>query len=140
MKLGKAVLADDSGLEVDALDGLPGLDSANYGGVDISWPERWNYLFKNIDASRNKQRAARFRCVLCYYDGKNPPQYFEATTEGQIADGPKGIGGFGYDPIFWSSELGKTLGEASAEEKALVSHRARATKKFLEWVTTHNDS
>ena len=140
LRLGKPVLADDSGIEVDALEGLPGLDSANYGGANLSWPERWDYLYKNLNASRNKSRAARFRCVLCYYDGKNPPQYFEATTEGNIAQESEGAGGFGYDPIFWSQELGKTLGEATPEEKALVSHRARATQKFLDWLTTHKDS
>jgi XTP/dITP diphosphohydrolase len=135
----KPILSDDSGLEIDILKGAPGVDSAIYGGEDLAWPERWKFLYDELDKIKAINPTARFRCVLCYYDGVNPPQFFEATTEGHISTHPKGNQGFGYDPIFYSSELKKTLGVASAEEKAKVSHRARAVRKFLSWIN-NNDS
>ncbi|NDG28462.1 MAG: non-canonical purine NTP pyrophosphatase, partial [Proteobacteria bacterium] len=80
---------------------------------------------------------ARFRCVLCYYDGHQEPQFFEGICEGRIEVRPLGQGGFGYDPLFYSLELQKGLGVASEEEKALVSHRSRAVSAFLSWVRSH---
>jgi XTP/dITP diphosphohydrolase len=127
------VLADDSGIEVDGLGGAPGVDSATFGGKDLSWPERWNHLFQKLTQLSPTERAARFRCVLCYYDGSNPPQFFEGTTEGYIAHSAAGTQGFGYGPIFYSIDLGRTLGEADSIDKDRVSHRARAVKSFLEW-------
>jgi len=135
----KPILSDDSGLEIDVLKGAPGVDSAIYGGEDLAWPERWKFLYDELDKVKAIKPTARFRCVLCYYDGVNSAQFFEATTEGHISTHPKGNQGFGYDPIFYSSELEKTLGEATAEEKAKVSHRARAVRKFLSWIN-NNDS
>jgi XTP/dITP diphosphohydrolase len=129
----RPVLADDSGLELDCLNGAPGIDSAHYGGEKLTWKERWNFLFQELASLGISRPKARFRCVLCYYDGVVPPLFFEATTDGYIAQGPLGTEGFGYDPIFYSSDLGKTLGEATPSEKSLVSHRARAVKKFLDW-------
>jgi len=133
-RFNKPVLSDDSGLEIDALGGAPGVDSAIYGGESISWPARWDFLYQQLGDLRQTNPLARFRCVLCYYDGVNPPRLFEATTEGHINSKPKGTGGFGYDPIFYSRELGKTLGEAGSDEKALISHRARAVKKFIDFI------
>lgn len=129
----RPVLADDSGIEVDALGGAPGVNSATFGGEDLSWPERWNHLFQKLTPFSPTERVARFRCVLCYYDGKNDPQFFEGTTEGYIAHSAVGTRGFGYDPIFYSKDLGKTLGEADSKEKDCVSHRARAVERFLDW-------
>jgi len=123
-------LSDDSGLEIDALDGAPGVHSADFGGEGISWQERWNYTYAKLLASKQTNWSARFRCVLCYFDGKTA-QFFEGTTEGEIAAVPKGTHGFGYDPIFYSRVLRCTLGEASDEQKASVSHRARAAQAFL---------
>lgn len=127
------VLSDDSGLEVDALNGAPGVFSARFGGEGISWPERWGYLHKALSSSPLERWTARFRCVLCYYDGKTVPVFFEGVTEGRIVSEPKGGKGFGYDPIFHSSVLKKTFAEATDEEKSRVSHRAEAIRVFLEW-------
>lgn len=129
----KPVLADDSGLEVDALGGAPGVDSADFGGEQISWQQRWDYLYQQLKKVEATQSPARFRCVLCYFDGIDKPHFFEATTEGYIASSPSGNQGFGYDPIFYSTDLLKTLGEASSAEKGRISHRARATQRFLDW-------
>jgi XTP/dITP diphosphohydrolase len=125
------VLADDSGLEVEALNGAPGVQSARFGGESISWPERWELLFKTLHP-RPEPWAARFRCVLCYFDG-TVPWYTEGTVEGFLIQSPRGGNGFGYDPIFFSPELGKTFGEASSEEKDRVSHRSKALEVF--WKT-----
>ena len=133
----KPVLTDDSGLEVDLLNGAPGIDSATFGGEKISWPERWDFLYQQLRKVGGNRSAARFRCLLCYFDGMDEPRFFEATTEGYIASVPQGGHGFGYDPIFYSSELGKTLGQASTVEKGSVSHRARAAEKFLDWFTNN---
>lgn len=130
----KPVLSDDSGLEVDALMGAPGVDSAHYGGSKLSWPDRWRFLNEELSKVGASKSLARFRCVLCYFDGQNTPRFFEATTEGYIVSTPQGEQGFGYDPIFYSTELKKTLGQATAQEKGSVSHRARATQKFLDWI------
>lgn len=125
---GVPVLADDSGLEVDALNGGPGVLSARYGGADVTWPQRWAHLWKDL-RGKAEPWTARFRCVLCYFDGKTP-RYFEGTVEGCIIASAGGRSGFGYDPIFFSNDLKKTFGEATAAEKDRVSHRARALNEF----------
>lgn len=125
------VLADDSGLELDALGGLPGVYSARFGGEDLSWPARWQHLQDELQNTGTGPWPARFRCVLCYYDGVNPPLFFEGTTEGSVIPAAKGTAGFGYDPIFYSDALGGTFGEATEEKKDGVSHRARALEKFV---------
>lgn len=133
------VLSDDSGLEVDALKGAPGLYSARYGGTELSWPKRWSFLYSQIPADAPKPWTARFRAVLCYFDGKKA-HFFESTVDGWICSQAKGEKGFGYDPIFFSSELKKTFGEATAEEKGRVSHRARAAKLFLDWTSKNREN
>ena len=125
------VLADDSGLEVEALDDRPGILSARFGGEGLSWPQRWDALYQTL-SPRPEPWAARFRCVLCYFDG-TIPWYTEGTVEGFLLAKPRGQAGFGYDPIFFSPELAKTFGEASPAEKDRVSHRARALETF--WKT-----
>ena len=131
--LGVPVLSDDSGLEVDALGGAPGVFSARFGGVGISWPDRWAHLHKALSSSPPERRSARFRCVLCYYDGKGVPVFFDGVAEGRIVSEPKGGKGFGYDPIFYSTVLKKTFAEATEDEKSRFSHRAEAIRGFLEW-------
>lgn len=126
------VLADDSGLEVDALGGGPGVYSARFGGENLSWTERWYALYAALARQKADQWPARFRCVLCQYDGVNPPRFFEGSVEGAIIREPRGAHGFGYDPIFLSTELGKTFAEATEAEKGRVSHRARALTSFLQ--------
>lgn len=133
----RPVLADDSGIEVDALYGAPGVNSAYFGGEKISWAERWQHLWKQLSGVPQGEWTARFRAVLCYYDGQNPPRFFEGVTEGKVLPTPRGNDGFGYDPIFFSKDLGKSFGEASALEKHRASHRARAVQAFLEWWPSH---
>lgn len=127
------VLSDDSGLEVDVLGGRPGVHSARYGGEKISWTERWNHLYGELQGHNIGERTARFRCVLCYFDGKKVPQFFEGVAEGRITDRPQGSQGFGYDPLFFSPVLNKTFGQATKEEKDLVSHRSEAVRRFIAW-------
>ncbi len=127
------VLADDSGLEVDLLKGEPGVNSAYYGGDNLSWADRWSALWAALRPFPHEPWTARFRAVFCYYDGQSVPKFFEGTTEGKVLSSAKGGEGFGYDPIFWSALLGKSFGEASAEDKNRISHRAAAVQAFLKW-------
>lgn len=126
------VLADDSGLEIDILNGEPGLFSARFGGENLKWNERWDYLYGRL-AGFSQAWNARFRAVLCYFSPTSGVKFFEGVTEGRISSEPRGRNGFGYDPVFYSTELQKTFGEATDAEKANVSHRARASQEFLRW-------
>lgn len=122
-------LADDSGLVVDALNGAPGVYSKRYGVDDR---ERIERLLRELGQQRNR-RNARFVCVMCMYDPENDISLSEeGIVEGSITAEPKGTGGFGYDPIFFSTELGKTFAEAEAAEKNDVSHRGRALRALLQ--------
>jgi len=120
---GLPALADDSGLEVDALGGAPGLHSARYGPDDARRVARLLAALRGRPAA---ERGARFRCVmvLAWPDGRHVAA--EGVAEGRIDDAPSGAGGFGYDPIFRSHDLGRTFAEAGPADKARVSHRARA--------------
>lgn len=123
---GLPALADDSGLEVDALDGAPGLRSARYTlGSDAV---RYRALLRALDGVPEKRRGARFRCVaaLALPDGRE--FITEGVCEGVIALAPKGEGGFGYDPVFYLPERGCMMAELPAEEKNRISHRARAAQ------------
>ena len=124
------VLADDSGLVIDVLNGEPGVFSARYGGAGLSWPQRWDYVYSKLKGFPEADWKAHFLCVLYYYDGKIGKSW-EGKVFGLIAPKPAGTKGFGYDPIFYSSTLKKTFGEASIEEKQQVSHRAVAVRAFL---------
>lgn len=130
---GLPALADDSGLEVDALDGAPGLHSARYQpGSD---PVRYRALLQALEGIPEEQRTARFRCVaaLVLPDGRE--FVTEGVCEGSIATAPAGEGGFGYDPVFYLPERGCTMAELPADEKNRLSHRARAAqalRPFLE--------
>jgi XTP/dITP diphosphohydrolase len=126
---GGAALADDSGLEVDALGGAPGVRSARYGGPGLDDAGRWALLLRELgDAS---VRSARFRCALALVQGE---EWIvgEGALEGEIARAPRGAGGFGYDPVFVVAGLGRTLAEVAAEEKNRISHRALAMRALLE--------
>jgi XTP/dITP diphosphohydrolase len=126
------VLADDSGLEVDALNGEPGVFSARYGGESIAWAERWEKLHRALSPFPKDQWTARFRCVLCFYQGQaSVPVFFFGTVEGSILPRPRGEKGFGYDPIFFSPQINKSFGEATPAEKQLFSHRSQAIRQFL---------
>jgi len=123
-------LADDSGLEVDALNGEPGLFSARYGSVDgnkLSDGERRMYLLKQLHG-KPRPWIARFRAVVAIAKDGNV-QLFEGICEGEIIPEERGSGGFGYDPIFLLPEFGKTMAEIPMEEKNRLSHRAKAVMK-----------
>ena len=135
--LGCAVLADDSGLCVDALNGAPGVYSARYCGHHGSDAENRATLLKNMQGITN--RAAHFTCALAlvYPDGKEI--LAEGHTYGNILEQEDGDGGFGYDPLFWSVDLGKSFGKATEEEKNAVSHRYRGLQALLQkWQADEN--
>ncbi|WP_138990072.1 RdgB/HAM1 family non-canonical purine NTP pyrophosphatase [Larkinella sp. C7] len=120
--------ADDSGLEVDALDGAPGVHSAYYGGHPRSYERNLNLLLTNLKDQTN--RRARFRTVITLViDGQY--QSFEGVAEGQILTEPRGNGGFGYDPIFQPDGYDRTFAEMSMEEKGDISHRGKAFAKLV---------
>jgi XTP/dITP diphosphohydrolase len=120
------VLADDSGLEVDALEGRPGVLSARLGGPQLSDAARSKAVLKGLVDVPEAQRTARFRCVLALARGGRTLGTFEGRVEGRILRELRGKNGFGYDPIFLHLESGKTFAEMAPEEKEAVSHRGRA--------------
>lgn len=129
---GHPALADDSGLEVDALDGAPGIHSARYGG-DLGDGERIAYLLQRLKRVPTEERGASFVSVLVLATPDGRVQSFRGSCRGVLLHGPRGEGGHGYDPVFWSPELGKTFAEVSEAEKGMVSHRGKALGKLLEW-------
>jgi XTP/dITP diphosphohydrolase len=132
---GELTVAEDSGLEIDALGGAPGVESARYGGVDASYPQKFVLIYDALRARGTIDSAARFVCALALASPERMLFETRGTIEGRIAPRPAGAGGFGYDPIFFYPPYGHTLAEASAEQKAAVSHRGqafRALRRFLE--------
>lgn len=125
-------LADDSGLEVDALGGEPGPQSARYAGEGATDKERLDYLLKKVENIADDHLQARFRCVIALAWPSGETQIHEGLCYGRIVRDPRGRSGFGYDPIFYLPELGKTMAELSVEEKNRISHRGRAARKVLE--------
>lgn len=130
-------LADDSGLEVLALGGAPGVRSKRWAGASGSAAEvdaaNNTELLRRLDGLPEIQRAARYRCVLVYLRSAGAvPIVSYGDCTGRILEAPRGTSGFGYDPLFFSDELGKTFGEASAQEKDAVSHRGRALRAFTQ--------
>jgi XTP/dITP diphosphohydrolase len=123
---GEWVLADDSGLEVDALGGAPGIHSARYGGPDLDDARRCATLLAALHDVPDDRRAARFRCVIALIDAEHHEWVVEGVVAGVITRTPTGTGGFGFDPVFQYPPLGRTFGELSDVDKARVSHRARA--------------
>jgi XTP/dITP diphosphohydrolase len=134
---GLPTVADDSGLEVLSLGGAPGVRSRRWAGatgteaqVDAANNAE---LVRRLAGATGARRSARYRCVLVYLAGPGAiPETFEGTCAGRILEAPRGEAGFGYDPYFFSEELGKTFGEATAEEKDAVSHRGRALRALVE--------
>lgn len=126
-----AVLGDDSGLEVRALGGRPGVLSARYGGVDAGWPQRRALLLEELRASGARDRSARFVCALHFIDDDGSEIGVQRALDGEIATAECGEAGFSYDPIFWYPPLGRTFGELSAAQKDAVSHRGLAVRALL---------
>jgi XTP/dITP diphosphohydrolase len=131
---GQLCLADDSGLEVDALGGAPGVRSARYAGEGASDADNRRKLLAELSARPRAPRTARFRCALALADGDEIIFEADGTTEGTILDAERGGAGFGYDPLFHSSELGRTFAEVDSAEKDRVSHRGRALARLLEFL------
>ncbi|MDB6097358.1 MAG: XTP/dITP diphosphohydrolase [Gammaproteobacteria bacterium] len=124
---GSAAVADDSGIEVDALDGAPGIYSARYAGLDADDAANNAKLIRALDGLPPDQRGARYRCALVFLEADDAqPLVAEASWEGVLLEAPLGAGGFGYDPYFWLPELGRTAAELSPEEKNRLSHRGKA--------------
>ncbi len=127
---GLPAIADDSGLVVDALNGEPGVYSARYGGEGLDDTGRWQLLLKNMKGTEN--RACRFVSVICCAFPDGSQLMTRGECHGVVAEGPRGEGGFGYDPVFWLPEKGKSMAELSPEEKNSISHRGNALRVFKE--------
>lgn len=133
-------LADDSGLEVDALGGRPGVHTRRFAGADSTDEQNNDLLLKMLEAVSAEQRTARYRCVLVYAEPKDRGgsivlEESDGVFEGRIASSPRGSGGFGYDPIFEPAEEpvgGQTVAQISAEEKNARSHRGKAARRMRE--------
>lgn len=130
---GLTAIAEDSGLEIDALGGAPGVESARYGGVKASYPDKFTLLYDAMAKSGSSDRTARFVCAVAVADGDAILFETRGTVEGRIADAPAGDGGFGYDPIFFYPPFGKTLAQAS-EQKSTVSHRGEAFRNVRRYL------
>lgn len=134
--LGELTVAEDSGLEVDALGGAPGVESARFGGDETSYPDKFAMIY---DALRAKGAAAldspaRFVCALALARGDRLLFETRGTVEGRIAPEPKGAGGFGYDPIFFYPPYRQTLGEVTEAQKSAVSHRGEAFRRLRDFL------
>ncbi len=131
---GELTVAEDSGLEIDALGGAPGVESARFGGVDSTYPEKFALIYDRLRAVGGSDSTARFVCALVLATPHQTRFEHRGTVEGRISPEPRGAGGFGYDPIFFYPPFNQTLAEAG-DRKASVSHRGkafRALKVFLE--------
>ncbi len=126
---GLTALADDSGLEVEALDGRPGILSARYAGPDLTDAERAGELLKELAGVPDEERTARFRCLIAIARNEDNVRSVEGTVEGRIAREPRGENGFGYDPVFLLPNRGLTAAELTPDEKHAVSHRGVAAQK-----------
>ncbi len=132
------VIADDSGLEVDALNKRPGVYSARYGGHDLSYEKKCAMLLKELEHISEEKRTARFVCVIHYIDKDGNEKSFRGECEGKIGFAPHGDNGFGFDPIFYVGD--KSFAEISSEEKNKMSHRAVALEKFAQYLRMENSN
>jgi XTP/dITP diphosphohydrolase len=128
-------LADDSGIEVDALDGRPGVISARYAGLECDDEKNNDKVLEEMKDVTEPDRTCRFRCVLALV-GEGIEETFSGACEGKLLYERQGTGGFGYDPLFLPNESESTFAEISLDEKAKISHRARALTKLIDWLGT----
>jgi len=142
---GEIVVADDSGLEVDALNGAPGVHSARYAAeqphlADANTDDDENNarVLKELKGVPPEKRAGRFVCILAAARDGKTLSTFRGVAEGIILDSPRGANGFGYDPLFYFPSIRKTFAELAAEEKASYSHRGAALRKFLQWCDNYD--
>jgi len=133
---GEWSLADDAGLEIDFLDGAPGLYSKRFGGEDLPFPEKIQMILDLMKDAPSDARGARFRCCVAltppYRMG--PTETFIATCEGQIAESPSGAGGFGYDPIFYLPQLDCTMADLTPGQKHQISHRGKVLAQVSKYI------
>ncbi|MES1196899.1 MAG: RdgB/HAM1 family non-canonical purine NTP pyrophosphatase [Steroidobacter sp.] len=139
---GLPAIADDSGIEVDALGGAPGIYSARYAGEKATDTDNLNKLLDVMQSVPDHLRTARYRCALVYVRSADDarPLCCEATWEGRITRSPMGAGGFGYDPIFWLPDYQQTSAQISAELKNQLSHRAKALQQLVSLLRASNHS
>lgn len=135
-KTGELTVAEDSGLAIDALGGAPGVESARFGGVDLSYPQKFALIDAALSARNQRESGARFVCALALVRGDRVLFEATGTVEGRISREPKGDGGFGYDPIFFYPPFGVTLAEAG-DRKAAVSHRGKAFRELRAFLESH---
>ena len=129
---GLPAVADDTGLEVEALGGRPGVHAARYAGERATYEDNWRKLIRELDGVPRQRRRARFITVAAVAMPSGKVEVAEGILEGVIAEAPAGTQGFGYDPIFVVPQLGKTLAQLAPGEKNRISHRARAFSKVRE--------
>jgi XTP/dITP diphosphohydrolase len=134
---GSLTVAEDSGLEIDALGGAPGIASARFGGAGSSYPEKFALIYEALRQHPNSDRTARFVCALALAEGAEILFEARGIVEGLIAPEPRGTGGFGYDPIFFYPPFGRTLAEAGPL-KSTVSHRANAFRELRAFLSTRS--
>mgnify|MGYP001300854771 FL=1 len=127
---GLPAIADDTGLEVEALGGKPGVFTARFAGENCSYSDNVNKMLKVMKNIKKSDRGAIFKTVMAFYDGKEE-LFAEGFVKGIITENKKGLAGFGYDPIFYVVEEGKTFAEMTIEQKNIISHRGRAIKNLL---------
>jgi XTP/dITP diphosphohydrolase len=149
---GEIVVADDSGLEIDSLNGAPGVHSARYAAPELQNKEPHEADANTDDDANNsrvlrelknvpaEQRTGRFVCVLAAARDGKTLSTFRGTAEGLILDAPRGTNGFGYDPLFYFPQIEKTFAELSAEEKSKYSHRGKAFRAFLTWCAQNQNT
>ncbi len=137
-KLHCPVIADDSGLMVDALDGAPGVYSHRFAGENATDTDRCQKLLELLNGTPAESRTARFVCVLCYMDADGQAHYFEGTCEGMIGTEPRGENGFGYDPVFVCGD--QTMAQMTDDEKNRISHRGNALVKLEEYFRNEGQS
>ena len=127
-------VAEDSGLVVDALKGEPGVHSARFLRPDALYPDRFAEIYRRLDKAPTRMRSARFVCALAVVHKGTVIYETTGTIEGEIANAPRGEGGFGYDPIFYYPPYGRTLGEVTEEDKVRVAHRGEAFRRLAIWL------
>ena len=136
---GKLTLADDSGLEVDGLKGMPGIYSARYSGERASSLENNQKLLKEMEGIPLSKRGARFKCIMAVVSPNGKEAMTEGSCKGRIGMREKGRRGFGYDPLFILQKYGKTMAELSLKEKNRISHRGKALRKIKKIIRTFMD-
>ena len=131
---GLLTVAEDSGLVIDALDGEPGVHSARFLGARASYPQRFAEILRRLEERNDRPRTARFVCAVAVARGADVLFETVGVLEGTIAEGPRGTGGFGYDPIFFYPPYGSTLAEVAEGAKLHVAHRGVAFRRLADWL------